>query len=153
MQMEPSAVIKRDRIIINIVPIIIAIILLIIICSTVSDDVLIDFSIGVSLCGTMSCVFSTCLGFMITAVSVLMALGKNKYIEILKETGHYKTILVSFLSCCFHTLLALGITVLIMLAQIWSIFAFALLCVSALDVLIIVGISLYFLTCIIVKTS
>lgn len=151
MQMEPSAVIRRDRIIINIIPIIIAIILLVII--TTSDYMLIDSYIGASICGTMACVFSTCLGFMITAVSVLMALGKSRYIDMLKETGHYRTILISFLSCCVHALIALGIVVSIMLAQIWSVFSFALLCASAGDVFIIVGISLYFLTCIIVKTS
>ena len=151
MQMRTSAVIKRDRVIINILPIIIAVILFVVILSIVKDEQLPKASIGLSISSTMIGVWATCLGFMITAVSILLALNGSNYIGILKKTGHYKTILICFMSCCFHILIALIIAIVVTFLQKWTVTIFAIVCASTIDVVLIMGVCLYFLWVIVVK--
>lgn len=153
MQMKESAAIKRDRIIINVVPTIIAIILFGIILHEIKDEQLPKATVGLSISSMMIGVWATCLGFMITAVSILLALNGSNYIEMLKKTGHYKTILISFMSCCIHLLVALIIEIVITFLHKWSICTFAIVCASTMDVLIIIGLCLYFLWVIIVRIN
>ncbi|WP_251616195.1 hypothetical protein [Senimuribacter intestinalis] len=47
-------------------------------------------------------VWATLLGFLLTATSILLTMGGKKFIEFIKDTGDYKTILISFvISCAF----------------------------------------------------
>jgi hypothetical protein len=150
---ELSAAIKRDRIFVNIFPILMAVVIFFIIKICIKATMIPNQSVGMGICNTLISVWATCLGFMITAVSILLTLNNGKYIDMLKKTGHYKTILISFVSCCFHILIALGIMIVLSILQRWTIGIFALLCASTIDILIIMGICLCFLLVIILKVN
>ena len=149
--MKSSAAIKRDRVILNIVPIVIGCILLKVVLSVCSDSQLPDPAKGLSISSTLISVWATCLGFMITAVSILLALDSSKYIEMLKATGHYKTILICLMICCSHVLVAFIIALVITFVQEWSVLTFAVMCASTIDVLTTMLFSLYFLWKIVIK--
>ncbi len=151
--MMPSAAVKRDRIGINGIPIVIAVLVFLLILFCVKDEQLMGESQGLNISASLIAVWATCLGFMITAVSILLALNTNDYIEMLKRTGHYKTILICFVSCCFHIWLALAMVILFTIVQHWSVLVFAFLCASTIDVLLIMVICLYFLLAIVIKTN
>ena len=153
MQKKPSAAVKRDRVFINVFPLIIAIVLFSVILVLVKENKLINVDKGMSICNTMVGVWTTCLGFMITAVSVLLALNSSDYIEMLKKTGHYKTILICFVSCCLHILVILSIMVAITITQIWTVLIFAIICATTIDALLIIGICLWFLLTIVIKIN
>ena len=150
---NPSSAIKKDRIFINIFPLIISVICFLIIENLVGNKKILDSDVGLGICNTLIGVWATCLGFMITAVSILLALNSNKYIDMLKKTGHYKTILISFLSCCFHILIAMSVMIVLTIIQKWTRDIFALMCASIIDVIIIMGICLIFLLVIIMKVN
>ena len=150
---KPSAAIKRDRRFINVFPLIMSILCFFIIKCVITNKNLLNRDVGLGICSTLIGVWATCLGFMITAVSILLALNSNKYIEMLKKTGHYKTILISFMSCCFHILIAMSAMVVLTIIQKWTIVIFALLCTFTIDVITIMGICLFFLLIIILKVN
>ena len=150
---EPSAAVKRDRRFINLFPIIAALVCFAVIFCLINAANLPEKSVGLAICNTLISVWATCLGFMITAVSILLTLNGSKYIEMLKETGHYKTILLSFVGCCFHILAALGIMIVLSILQSWSKLIFAILCATTLDILNVMGICLVFLLTIILKVN
>ena len=52
-------------------------------------------------------VWATLLGFIITTVSILLTFTGSKLTEEIKATGHYKTILFSYLLTCFELLIFL----------------------------------------------
>lgn len=148
---KSSAIVNRDRRFINIFPIIISIICFFIIKYTIKNPL--NSNIGLGICNTLIGVWATCLGFLITAVSILLALNDNEYIYMLKQTGHYKTILISFMSCCFHILFTMSVMIVLTMMQKWSITIFALLCAFTVDVIIIMGICLIFLLIIILRVN
>lgn len=52
-------------------------------------------------------VWGTLLGFIITAVSILMAFTGSKLTEEIKGTGHYNTILFCYVYTCFILLICI----------------------------------------------
>lgn len=46
-------------------------------------------------------VWATILGFLITAVSILLSVKDSKYIIALKNSGHFKTLLKIFVFTCY----------------------------------------------------
>ena len=82
--MNISSAIKKDRILLNISPIIIGIAIGIVLCCILSDSQILEKTKGLGLCNTMITVWATCLGFMITAVSILLAINnRNNYLIFL----------------------------------------------------------------------
>lgn len=55
----------------------------------------------------MVSVWGTLLGFIITAVSILMAFTGSRLTEEIKKTGHYKTILFCYVYTCFVLLICI----------------------------------------------
>ncbi len=52
-------------------------------------------------------VLATLLGFTITAISILLALGKNKFTKLLIESNHMYTIIIAYLFLSLWLLIAL----------------------------------------------
>lgn len=75
------------------------------------------------------------------------------YIKILKQSGHYKTVLLSFMYCCFHLLVALCFAIVIIIYGLKSVVVFNLICGFTADTLVIVGECLYLLLCIVIKVE
>jgi len=134
---------KIDRILVNAIPLSLAIIGII---STLligeSENVTEAWNdILSSLLGT----WGTLFGFMIAAVSVLLTFNDGIFITILKKSGHYKTILLSYTFCCVHLFVALVTAFLFVLYQVSGKVAYAFLVGLSLDIILIVGICLCFL--------
>lgn len=133
---------KRDRIRINILPIVFGVFITCISYKLPLKDVndLLEKSID-----SMLQVWGILLGFMIAADSVLLMFNDGRFIKMLKDSGHYKTILLAFLYCCVHLLVGVIFAMFMLLYQWNSCKVFYLLCGMAADITVIVGECLYFL--------
>ncbi len=90
-------------------------------------------------------VWGTMLGFMITAVSVLISFKDGPFVSMLKASGHYKTVLVVFVHCCFHLLFGIIYGLIIVIFEIQGNVYFNLFCGLVADTIAMIGICLYFL--------
>lgn len=65
-------------------------------------------------------IWATLLGFLITAVSILVTFTGSRLTEEIKQTGHFKTVLFIYILTSIELLLFLSAFVLILLGQIFS---------------------------------
>ena len=63
----------------------------------------------------MLSIWATILGFLITAMSILLTVKNTKYIKALKQAGHFQTLLRVYTESCFM------ITILIFYILTWGI--------------------------------
>ncbi|MDD5829937.1 hypothetical protein ACQRCQ_02810 [Lachnospiraceae bacterium SGI.085] len=151
---ETSGAVKADRILIAVLPIGISVIAYFVIqyiCKKygfeiTSDDGIEDYKIMLSIWGTL-------LGFLITAVSILLTIGEGRFLNMLKATGHYQTILYSYVICCVHLLLVLILAIVCVFIKIWTMALFAILCSAVIDTVLRVGICLFFLFVIVLRAN
>ena len=151
---QTSRAVKADRIIIAVLPIGISIAAYFIvryICKKIgfeisSVDGIEDYKIMLSIWGTL-------LGFLITAVSILLTIGDGKFLNMLKSTGHYQTILFSYVICCVHLLLVVVLAIVCVFIKIWNMNLFAVLCAAVIATVFRVGFCLLFLFVIVLKAN
>lgn len=143
-----------DRICIIFIPVIISIVSFFTInhicnkygfCIEVLDGIE-DFKVMLSVWGTL-------LGFLITAVSILLTLGDGKFLGILKKTGHFETILLSYVVCCIHLLIAVVVAIVCVFGRIWSMTIFSVMCAATVDTILMVAICLFFLFTLVVRIN
>lgn len=101
----------------------------------------------------MLSIWGTLLGFLITAVSILLTIGEGKFLNMLKSTGHYQTILFSYVICCVHLLLVVVLAIVCVFIKIWNMNLFAVLCAAVIDTVFRVGFCLLFLFVIVLKAN
>lgn len=150
---KASKAIIRDRIIINLAPVCVAATLFFVVRRNVNAVMLMSQEDWFGILGMMLSLWGTLLGFMITAASILLAFNDGNIIKMLKDTGHYSTILMCYASCCIHLLVAIVYTCICIFARLWGIPFFAFLCAVAIDTLLMVVVCLYFLFVIILKQN
>ena len=130
------------------IPIIVACVLVFFFRSSISrisiDSFLNIVEIVIGLEGTM-------LGFIITAVSILVAFSGSKLTEEVKETGHFRTVLFMYLFTCFELLLAIILCVYILLFNSTSLFYVNLFMIMLIVSVFYILLCLFFL-CLIVYT-
>lgn len=97
--------------------------------------------------------WGTLLGFLITSISILLTLGDGKLVNMLKQTGHYKTILIAYVCCSLHLFLAVLIALMCILLKWWSINVFALMCALCADTMVILAVCLYFLFVLVLRAN
>lgn len=151
---KPSNAVKRDRCAIMLTPIVLAVFFYFFInylCKNFQFKI--DKCDGIDDFKTILSIWGTLLGFLITAVSILLTLGNGKFLDMLKVTGHYKTILLSYVTCCVHLLLAIFFAVICIFLKIWSMQIFSIMCAVAFDTLIMVAVCLYFLFTLAVRAN
>ena len=90
-------------------------------------------------------VFGTILGFMVAVVSVLLAFNDGRMITLIKKTGHYKTILLTYMVCCFHLFLALFISLAMIITGAYGAIYYKLLCGLFTDSMVLVGVCIFLL--------
>lgn len=90
-------------------------------------------------------VFGTILGFMVAVVSVLLAFNDGRMIMLIKKTGHYKTILLTYMICCFHLFIALFISLAMVITDAYGAVYYKLECGLFTDSMVIVGVCLFLL--------
>lgn len=149
-----SGAVKMDRVTIMLLPVLFAFFSFLIINKLCIKHVfVIDTCDGIDNFKTILNIWGTMLGFLITAVSILLTLGDGKFLDMLKETGHYKTILLSYIACCLHLLAAILFATVCIFCKIWSMQIFSVMCAMAIDTLIMVAICLFFLFVLVVRIN
>ena len=93
-------------------------------------------------------VWATLLGFIITTVSILLTFTGSKLTEEIKATGHYKTILFSYLLTCFE-LIFLLLSLLVLITGVYSGIMVKVLIAGVIISLTDIFICLFFLTLVI----
>lgn len=154
MSQRVTKVVIRDRMFITFFPILVSIISCILIrylCDkylfVVNEcDGLNNISIMLSMWGTL-------LGFLMTAVSILLVMNDGRFLSMLKATGHYGTILWTYIICCIHLFIAVSVAVCFILLKWWSMTIFAIICSIAIDTMILVAFCLYFLFALIIRVN
>lgn len=141
---------RKDRLIINIIPFVIGVVV-----ATLTSFIALGEAVSKleTIVSSMLEVWGILLGFMIAAVSVLLSFSDGKFITLLKESGHYKTVLLAFMYCCFHLLIGVVLSTILLLYQIDAPIFYNLLCGLAIDTIVIVGECLYFLLLVVVKVE
>ncbi len=100
----------KDRILLTVVPLIIGIIVSAIIYAYIKvNEIDTSWFNAQSVIGTLLGIWATLIGFVITAVSILIAFNGSSYTEIIRQSGHYFTIM--FLYTVTSIVLAIGIAV------------------------------------------
>ena len=94
-------------------------------------------------------VWATLLGFIITTVSILLTFTGSKLTEEIKATGHYKTILFSYLLTFFELLIFLLLSLLVLITGVYSGIMVKVLIAGVIISLTDIFICLFFLTLVI----
>ena len=139
--------IKFDRLFICTIPIIISLILFVVVKAFLGKEntFLITEEEGIDNLKMLLGMWGTLLGFLITSISILLTLGDGKLVNMLKQTGHYKTILIAYVCCSLHLFIAVLISLICVLLKWWSINVFTLMCALCADTMVILAVCLYFL--------
>ena len=82
---------------------------------------------GVAVSGTMLGVWGAMLGFMITALSIIMTLGDGEFIKIVRGTSNFKTIMIIMISTCIMLFLATAFGAAVVCLNLWRQLCFSLL--------------------------
>ncbi len=82
---------------------------------------------GVKVSGTMLGVWGAMLGFMITAMSILMTLGDGEFIEIIRGSSHFKTIMFILSLTCMILFAATAFGAFVVCFNYWSDFCLKML--------------------------
>nr|WP_307989834.1 hypothetical protein [uncultured Niameybacter sp.] len=98
-------------------------------------------------------IWATLLGFLVTAVSIFLTLGDTGFVSMLKKTGHYKTILLSYVTCCVHLLIAIIVCIFIIFLDISHAILFPLLCAITADAFVMITICLFFLFTLVIRIN
>lgn len=98
----------KDRICLSVIPLVVSGIA---ICFLYRYLVKINFSVDSiqmkDIISTMLNIWITFFGFIITALSILIAFNGSKYTEVIRESGHYKTIVFLYIFTCTILFIAL----------------------------------------------
>ena len=88
---------KIDKMIILILPLIIGLITTLLLPK---NDM--DIQTGIDNCKMMLDIWGVMLGFIITALSILLTVHENRFVKMLIDTGHFSTVLFSYIICCIY---------------------------------------------------
>lgn len=152
---KETRAIKKDKRIVFLLPIICGIITFFVVNYFLSKNSTFIISVeeGIDDFKTVLGIWGTLLGFMIAAVAIIITLGNDKFVDLLKDTGHYNTILFSYGLCCIHLFLAVIFALVCIFFRIWKMKVFMILCAVSVDIMVIVAICIFFLLGIIGKMN
>lgn len=75
---------------------------------------------GIDVTKTLLGIWATLLGFIITAVSILITMGGKEYIHAFKESKHYKTVLLTYCFTSFALLVATIFGIVVICINTWN---------------------------------
>ena len=131
---------KIDRIIILIFPIIMGLITTLLLPR---DDM--NVGIGIENCKMMLDIWGVMLGFIITALSILLTVHENRFVNMLIDTGHFSTVLFSYIICCLYLFASIVAIIVIIFAEYWNDNVYLIFRFMITATLISLGICIYFL--------
>lgn len=109
-----------DRIIITLLPIILGIVGGIGIKLVFGKHINIIPEDGLDLVKTVFDVWGILLGFIFTAVSILLTIGENSFVNALVETNHMQNIIYSYVMAGLLLLVAIVFALVLMFVKIWN---------------------------------
>lgn len=109
-----------DRIIITLLPIILGIVGGIGIKLLFGKHINIIPEDGLDLVKTVFDVWGILLGFIFTAVSILLTIGENSFVNALVETNHMQNIIYSYVMAGLLLLVAIVFALVLMFVKVWN---------------------------------
>jgi|GEM_PF-912330 len=110
----------------------------------------IDCVVMIEIVKTMLGIWGTLLGFIITAVSILIGFNGNERTKDIMNSRHYKTILYTYMITCFTLLLCIAIFIPVVMINKFSLNLLYIFSSTLIITLIYVFLCLLYLTLIIV---
>lgn len=118
----------KDRICINLIAIFIsALISILLFFYLFKANYCNSLAYGIDLAKMMIGIWGTLLGFLISSLSVLLALTGGEHLNNLKETGHFRTILACYIFSCIHLLIAIVVFIVVIFINFWNLIFLTLL--------------------------
>lgn len=100
---------------------------------------------GMELLKTIIEVWGILLGFIITAISILMTIGENNFIKNLVESNHMANIILSYVMASVFLLIAIVFVIVLLILHIWTQKILVLFIGANVCICISIGICVYFL--------
>lgn len=123
--------IKLDRVFLTILPIIVSIIITMLFHFYSSKEKLdISWFKTQDVLGTIIGMWGTLLGFIISAVSILIAFNGSKYTEIIRKSGHYQTIIFLYIVTCVFLIISIAVFLPLYIGNVSDLFTLCLLIFS-----------------------
>lgn len=114
-----------------------------------------DYSVydGVETTETLLGVWSTLLGFMITAVSILLTIGDSEYIAVFRKSKHYHTVMYTQVLTCLVMLVATIFSIVVICLNVWNKICLSLFVYLLFSTFIGLAFSIFFLFFMIFKSK
>ncbi len=100
---------------------------------------------GVNIIETLVGIWGTLLGFIITAVSILITINGNKHVKAFKASGHYSTVLFTYLITSIMLFAATVFSVVVICFNVWNWLVLNLMAYFLIATFTSLFFSLYFL--------
>lgn len=108
---------------------------------------------GVVVAGTMLGVWGAMLGFMITALSIIMTLGDGKFITVVRGTSNFESIMIIMIATCIILFLATAFGAAVVCLNLWRQFCFSLLLYFVFGTGIAILLSMFYLFYIVLNSN
>ncbi len=136
---------KKDRILISLLPVIIFItVYSVLYFLSGKQSFPFDTGRGIENVKTIPGVWGTISGFMITAVSILVTMGDNNFLRAMEYSGHFATILYTYVYTCVHLLMAVIFAIVLVFGNFWCKILFLLMCAFIADIIVMVTVYMFF---------
>lgn len=134
-----------DRLIIIFLPIILGVVGTIVIKCLYGKYILIEAEDGLELVKTVFDVWGILLGFIFTAVSILLTIGENSFVNILLETNHMQNIIFSYVISGLLLLISIVFALVLMFVKIWNTFVLYVFIGINIAIIVSIAICVFFL--------
>lgn len=82
---------------------------------------------GIDISKSLSGIWATLLGFIVTSESILITMSGREYIEAFKESKHYKTVVLTYFLTSLTLLIATIFSIIVVCLNIWNAILFYIL--------------------------
>lgn len=82
---------------------------------------------GIDISKSLSGIWATLLGFIVTSESILITMSGREYIEAFKESKHYKTVVLTYFLTSLTLLIATIFSIIVVCLNIWNTLLFYIL--------------------------
>ena len=105
------------------------------------------------LVGTVIDIWGILLGFVITAVSILLTIGENSFINALVATNHMQSIIFSYVMSSFYLFISIIIALVLLIIKTWNMNIFVVFISINVCIVVAMGLSIYFLFAIVLQMN
>lgn len=142
-----------DRFIILLLPVILGILVGIIIKVIFGKSISICPEDGFDLVKTVFDVWGILLGFIFTAVSILLTIGENSFVNVLLETNHMQNIIFSYVISGVLLLIAIVFALVLMFVKVWNYTILYIFVGTNVTIIVSIAICVFFLVKIILNMN